>query len=243
VSLTVGSGPFGHRPTGRFDFDAPRRITFVEVHRPRVRGIRDGETVVDSDRVRLVYRTGTLPRYAFPAEDVHGPSEPEPAVEGYVTVAWDAVDRWLEEDAERIVHPHDPYHRITVLPSSRHVVVRIGGETVADSTRPRILFETGLPPRYYVLLDDVRRDALRPADGVVTGCAYKGWASYLDVGGAEAVAWVFDEPLRDGEPVRGLVCFFQERDEVEVEVDGVVVESPPTQWSGTDWISRYRRAA
>ena len=70
MSLTVGSGPFGHRPTGRFDFEPPREVTFVEVHGPRVRGLKDGETVVDSDRIRLVYRTGSLPRYAFPAEDV-----------------------------------------------------------------------------------------------------------------------------------------------------------------------------
>jgi uncharacterized protein (DUF427 family) len=243
MSLTVGSGPFGHRPTGRFDFEPPAAITFVEVHRPRVRGLKDGETAIDSDRVRLVYRTGSLPRYAFPARDVHVPSEPEPAVEGYVTVAWDAVDTWLEEDAERIVHPHDPYHRINVLPSSRRVVVRVGGEQVAESTGPSILFETGLPPRYYLPAEDVRLDVLRNADGLTTGCAYKGWARYLDAAGAEAVAWTYDEPLRDGEPVRGLVCFFQERDEVEVEVDGTVVESAPTQWSGTDWISRHRRAA
>src|SRR6186997_1294127 len=99
MSLTVGSGPFGHRPTGRFDFEPPERITFVEVHRPRVRGIKDGETVVDSDRVRLVYRTGSLPRYAFPADDVRIESRAEPAVDGYVRVEWDAVDTWLEEDA------------------------------------------------------------------------------------------------------------------------------------------------
>ena len=243
MSLTVGSGPFGHRPTGRFDFEPPAEITFVEVHRPRVRGLKDAETVIDSDKVRLVYRTGSLPRYAFPAEEVHVPSEPEPAVDGYVTVAWDAVDTWLEEDAERIVHPHDPYHRINVLASSRHVAVRVDDDLVADSTRPRILFETGLPPRYYLPAENVRLDLLQNADGLTTGCAYKGWARYLDAAGAEAVAWTYDDPLRDGEPVRGLVCFFQERDEVEVEVDGTVVESAPTQWSGTDWISRYRRAA
>lgn len=242
MSLTVGSGPFGHRPTGRFDFEPPRRITFVEDHRPRVRGVKDGDTLIDSDRVKLVHRTGSLPRYAFPEEDVRVPSEAEPAADGYVTVAWDAVDTWLEDDAERIVHPHDPYHRIDVLPSSRHVLVRVGGEQVAESTRPRILYETALPPRYYLPPDDVRLDLLRDADGLETGCAYKGWARYLDAAGAEAVAWAYDEPLRDGEPVQGRIAFFQERDEIDVEVDGAVVESAPTQWSGTGWIARYRRA-
>src|SRR4029453_4974192 len=111
MSLSAGSGPFGRAPTGRFDFDPPREITFVEVHRPRVRGIRAGEAVIDSDRVRLVYRTGSLPRYAFPAEDVSIEAEPGPAVPGYVTVGWDAVERWLEDESERVVHPRDPYHR------------------------------------------------------------------------------------------------------------------------------------
>ena len=69
----------------------------------------------------------------------------------------------------------------------------------------------------------------------------RGKLTYPGIEAYEAVAWAYDDPLRDGEPVRGLVCFFQERDEVEVVVDGEVVESPPTQWSGTDWISRYRR--
>ena len=100
MSLTVGTGPFGHRPTGRFDFELPDTVTFVEVHPRRVRATKDGETVIDSERVRLVYRTASLPRFAFPSEDVRVPSEPEPAVEGYVSVAWDAVDAWLEEDDE-----------------------------------------------------------------------------------------------------------------------------------------------
>lgn len=243
MSLTVGSGPFGHRPTGRFDFDAPREITFVEVHPPRVRAIKDGETVVDSRRVRLVYRTGSLPRYAFPAEDVTVAGDAEPAVDGYVTVPWGAVDRWLEEDDERVVHPRDPYHRIDVLDSSRHVEISVNGEPAADSTAPRILFETALPPRFYLPPVDVRTDLLHEEDDLQTGCAYKGFARYFGAAGAEAVAWTYEEPLCDGEPVRGLVCFFQERDEVELTVDGAVQERPRTQWSGTRWLERHRKAA
>lgn len=83
-----------------------------------------------------------------------GPFGPHPLVR----VPWDAAERWLEEDEEVIVHPHDPYHRIEVLRSSRHVRVHVGGEPVAESTRPRILFETGLPPRYYLPREDVRAD-------------------------------------------------------------------------------------
>src|SRR5262245_44710490 len=242
MSLTVGSGPFGHAPTGRFDFEAPREITFVDVHRPRVRGIRAGETVIDSERVRLVYRTGSLPRYAFPAEDVSIDAEAEPAVPGYVTVSWDAVERWLEEEAERFVHPRDPYHRIDVVDSSRRLVVRIGGEPVADSAAARVLFETGLPPRYYLAPGDVRLDLLSDTPRLRTGCAYKGFARYYDAARAEAVAWVYDEPLHDGEPIAGRISFFQERLEVEFELDGLVQERPRTQWSGTEWIARRRAA-
>jgi uncharacterized protein (DUF427 family) len=169
--------------------------------------------------------------------------EPEPEVDGYVTVPWTAADRWLEEEQEIIVHPRDPFHRVEVLPSTRHVVVRVAGETVAESTRPLILFETSLPPRYYVPREDVRMDLLDPA-ALRTGCPYKGHAGYWDVvterGRVPAAAWSYPEPLHEVEPVRGSLCFFQERPEIEVEVDAAPSEAPATAWSGTDWIDRAR---
>jgi uncharacterized protein (DUF427 family) len=237
MGLTVGSGPFGRQPTGRFDFEPPQRITFVEVHPRRVRALKAGDTVVDSERTRLVYRTGSLPRFAFPAEDVRAPSKPEPAVEGYVTVAWGDVDTWLEEDEEIVVHPHDPYHRIDVLDTRRRVVVRVGGEQLADTTRARILFETALPPRYYLPREDVRMDALTTSD-VRTGCAYKGFPVHFDHGAARAIAWSYEDPRRDAEPVRGRVCFYQERPEVELELDGAVGERPGTPWADAGWSIR-----
>jgi uncharacterized protein (DUF427 family) len=239
VALTVGSGPFGHRPSGRFDFEPPEHVTFVEVHPRRVRATKDGVAVVDSERVRLVYRTGSLPRFAFPAEDVRVPCEPEPAVEGYVTVAWDAVDGWLEEDEEIVVHPRDPYHRIDVLDTSRRVVVCVAGEELAATSRARILFETALPARYYLPRTDVRMDRLSLSD-VRTGCAYKGFPDHFDVGGSPAVAWSYPDPRRDADPVRDRVCFYQEREEVELEVDGVVAPGIQTPWSGREWLARYR---
>jgi uncharacterized protein (DUF427 family) len=207
-----------------------------------VRATRDGETVVDSERVRLVYRTGSLPRFAFPSEDVRVPSEPEPAVDGYVTVPWDAVDTWLEEDDEVVVHPRDPSHRIDVLHTSRRAVVRVNGDDVAATSGARILFETALPSRYYLPRADVDMDLLSLSD-VRTGCAYKGFPDHFDVGEAPAVAWSYPDPRRDAELVRGYVCFYQERDEVELELDGVVARSPPTPWSGTEWLARYRSSS
>ena len=240
MGLTTGTGPFGSRPAGRLSFEPPEHVVYVEPWPRRVRAFDDGSILVDSERAVLVHETGRLPRYAFPAEDVSIEAESEPEVEGYVSVPWAAADRWLEEDEELIGHPHDPFHRIEALSSSRTVRVRVGGELVAESTRPRILFETALPARYYLPQADVRMDLFEPS-ALTTVCAYKGRARYWDAAIAAervpAVAWSYPEPLHEAEPVRDLVCFFQERFEIEVEVDGVVLETPETSWSGTDWIA------
>jgi len=238
MALTMGGGPFGQHPTGHFDFEAPAHVTFVETHPRRVRGVAGGETLVDSERVLLVYRTGRLPHFAFPAEDVRLPSEPEPAAPGYVVVPWGAVETWLEEDDEIIVHPRDPYHRIDVLNTSREVVVRAEAGELACSSRSRILFETGLPPRYYLPREDVRMEALSRSL-VRTGCAYKGYAEHFDVGPARALAWSYSDPRPEAELVRDRICFYQERPEVELEVAGQVAARPPTPWSRADWIAAY----
>lgn len=239
MSLTVGTGPFGPHARGRFDFEPPRRVVYVEPWPRRVRAFRNGMEVVDSTRAVLVYVSGRLPHYAFPPDDVRIDAAPERELDGYVRVPWDGADRWLEEDEEQFVHPRDPFHRIDVLRSSRQVQVRVGSELVAESTRPRILFETGLSPRYYLPVEDVRMDALEPLD-IRTGCAYKGWATYWDAvtnrDRIPAVAWSYPEPLRDGAAIAGLLCFFQERPEIEVEVDGVVEDTVPSVYSRTAWL-------
>ena len=93
---------------------------------------------------------------------------------------WNSMGEWFEEDEPVYTHPRDPYSRVDILASSRHIRVEIDGVTVADSRQPRILFETGLPARYYVPLTDVRMDLLRPT-GTQTRCPYKGIASYWSV--------------------------------------------------------------
>ena len=141
-------------------------------------------------------------------------------VQGLVAFVWDAMDAWFEEDEEVFVHPRDPYNRIDVLRSSRHVVVRWGNTVVADSTRPRMLLETGLPVRWYLPREDVRTDLLEPSY-TTTPCPYKGVAQYwtLRDGAREErdVVWSYPEPMHEAEAVRGLMCFFEERLELTAD--------------------------
>ncbi len=189
--------------------------------------------MVDTRGAVLVWPPeGVVPTYAFPSGDVRLAEGVHPCTDddlaGYVQVDWDAVDRWLEEDEEVVGHPRDPFHRIDVRQSSRHVVVSLDGEVVAESHRPMLLFETGLPVRYYLPRDDVRLDVLEPSDRRTT-CAYKGHASYFGTDAHPDIAWTYLEPLADAEQIRDLVAFFNER--AEITVDGELQEHPKTQWS------------
>jgi len=233
MTLTMGRGPFGHQPAGTFNFETPDTVVFVEPFNRRVRAVLDGVTVVDSERVCLVYESRTLPHYAFPAADVSVAGEPEPHAEGYLRVGWDTVDAWYEEDEEVFVHPRDPYHRIDTLPTSRRVRVLLAGEVLADSTAARALYETGLPIRYYVPFRDVRLEALELSD-TVTQCAYKGsathWSAKTGTGVASDVAWTYDDGVRrEAEEVRGRIAFYNER--TDIEIDGIAQERPRSPWS------------
>jgi uncharacterized protein (DUF427 family) len=155
-----------------------------------------------------------------------------PDITGYVSFYWNRVDAWFEEDDEVFVHARDPYKRVDVLRSSRHVVVRIDGEVVADSHRPLLLFETSLPTRYYLPRLDVRADVLLPST-TTTRCPYKGVAEYhsVRVGGTihEDIVWFYPSPIPEIPKIEQHLCFFNER--VDLEVDGVLQERPQSPWS------------
>lgn len=237
MTLTIGTGPFGPHPAGRFDFDPPGHVVYVERLPRRVRGVVDGKAVVDSEDAVLVHETDNLPHYAFPAGDVFLDAEPEPHADGYVTVPWDAVDVWFEEDERIEVHPRDPYHRIDTFSTSRRVTVSIDGVVLAESTRAKALYETGLPTRWYLPREDVRLDLLEPSE-TATQCAYKGtaqhWSARIRDRLVADVAWGYghDVVFQEGEPVRGLVAFYNER--VDLEVDGTREERPSTKRSSKD---------
>jgi uncharacterized protein (DUF427 family) len=149
-----------------------------------------------------------------------------------VRLDWEAMDEWLEEDEPVYTHPRDPYTRVDILASSRHVRVDIDGVTVADSHQPRILFETGLPPRYYLPLADVRLDLLRPS-ATQSHCPYKGTASYssLDTGAGvhQDFVWIYRSPLPESQKIAGLACFYNEK--VDLYLDGVLQLRPHTKFS------------
>ena len=151
------------------------------------------------------------------------PDSPLEELHDHLRFDWAAMDSWFEEDEEVIVHPRSPHTRIEILASSRHVRVLVGGEVVADSRRPWLLFETGLPVRYYLPKVDLRMDLLEPTD-TVTFCPYKGQAQYWSVrAGGEAhrdLFWSYPYPLPESIRAAGLVSFYN--DKVDLEVDGVM---------------------
>ncbi len=233
MTLTVGAGPFGHRPAGRFNFDPPEDVRYVEPSPRWMRARLNGETVADSKRTRLLHEHGTLPHLLFPREDIRLdliPAEAlrEHGVDGYVEIDWDAMDEWLEEDEVAFGHPRDPFHRIDVRATSRHVKVAVGGQTLAESTRAIALFEASLPTRWYFPPEDVRTDLLEDGD-LRTTCAYKGHARHLSYGDEENIAWTYDEAEREVAPVAGRIAFYDER--VDLEVDGEPQERPVTPFS------------
>src|SRR3954452_5159172 len=130
-------------------------------------------------------------------------------IRGYVAVTWNSMDAWFEEDEEVFVHPRDPHHRVDVLRSSRRVRVRIRGELMADSARPRLLFETGMPTRYSLPRADVRMELLRDSE-TRTQCPYKGIAGYFAaaVGGHrhDDIAWTYVMPVPECPKIEQLVC-------------------------------------
>ncbi len=160
----------------------------------------------------------------------------DPDLGGRVLMEWRPFE-WVEESQPVTGHPHDPFKRIDLLVSDRHVVVRLGGLTLADTRRALALYETHLPVRWYIPHDDVVTDLLVGSASTST-CAYKGHAAYvslspeavpgLDAEGVD-IAWTYPHPLDEVAPVKGMFCFYAER--TDLEVDGVAVPRPVTPWS------------
>lgn len=223
MSLTMGRGPLSADPAGCFQPALPREVVYVEPFLRRVRAQIGARTVIDSERVLLVHRMGQPPRYAFPASDVQRGvlSRPEPAASGYVSVPWDAVTSWFEEDEQVYGHTRNPYHRIDCVRSQRQLRVSLQGALLVDTRDVISLFETGSEPRLYVDNRHVRMDCLVPS-ATVSYCPYKGHASYWSARVADEivpdVAWSYEDPTPESRRIAGLLSFYPERAKVEQDI-------------------------
>ena len=138
-----------------------------------------------------------------------------------VALAWRAMDGFYEEDDRILGHAADPYHRIDIRRTSRHLVVRAGDRVVVDTSDPLVLYESGFAPRWYVRRADVVAEALTLVE-LQTFCPYKGIASYYDIDGIGHAAWSYRAPFDEMAAIGDLVSF--EPDRVEVSLDGERLE-------------------
>jgi len=160
------------------------------------------------------------------------PIEGAPPIKDMIALYWNRVDHWYEEDEEVFVHPRDPYHRVDIVRSDRRIRISRDGELLAESQRPIALFETNLPTRWYLPREDVLA-ALEPTD-TVTRCPYKGQAGYFSVRSQDGelfkdLVWYYADPIQESAKIEGLLCFFNEQ--VDVELDGELEERPESPWS------------
>ena len=185
-------------------------------------------------------RLGTARRHGLRVGDISRPGSArvytDDAASGLVRTVrfdWDALDAWFEEDEEIFVHPRSPYTRVDALRSTRTVRVERDGVVLAESSSPVMVFETGLPTRYYLNRAEVNVEHLLPT-ATVTACPYKGKTSgYWSVRVGETVypdlAWAYDFPTRQLLPIAGLIAFYNEK--VDISVDGTRLERPVTHFS------------
>jgi len=198
----------------------------------------DTAVLVDEQHPQRLKR-GTAHRHGLRVGDTHRPGAArvfrDDAVEGLVETVrfdWTALDAWYEEDEQIFVHPRNPYTRVDAIRSSRSVRVELEGVVLAESSSPVMVFETGLPTRYYVPRTHVRFEHLLPTD-TVSECPYKGTTSAywsVQVNGATHadLAWSYDFPTRQLLPITGMVAFYNEK--VDHVVDGEPLERPTTHF-------------
>ena len=180
-------------------------------------------------------KRGTARRHALKVGDVERAAAArvygEDAVAGladHVRFEWSALDAWYEEDEQVFVHPRSPYTRVDALRSTRRIRVSLEGVALAESASPVLLFETGLPTRYYLNRTDVDFTHLAHSD-TVSECPYKGrtsgyWSVRIGDTLQPDLAWAYDFPRPGLGAIAGLVAFYNEK--VDIEIDGQQVPRP-----------------
>jgi uncharacterized protein (DUF427 family) len=160
------------------------------------------------------WRHSALPKYAE-------------VLEGRVAFAWRAMDAFYEEDERIVGHASDAYHRIDIRQSSRHLVVKLGDQVVADTRRPLVLFESGFAPRWYIPREDVNSSALT-SNPLQTFCPYKGLASYYNVGRCEKAAWSYTKAWKEVARISNYLSFEQNLIDVLLDDRKLVLEPGQT---------------
>ena len=183
---------------------------------------------------------GAVEVYGLQTKDVHRPHAARVLTEssvqglsGTVRFEWAALDAWFEEDERVFVHPRNPYTRVDAIRSTRTVRIELDGAVLAESSSPVMVFETGLPTRYYLNRTELNFAHLVPTS-TVTECPYKGITSaYWSVRVGETVhpdlAWCYDFPTRALSPIAGLIAFYNEK--VDILLDGQLLTRPTTHFS------------
>ncbi|HLY83122.1 MAG TPA: DUF427 domain-containing protein [Acidimicrobiales bacterium] len=183
---------------------------------------------------------GRVEPHGLRVGEVHRPraakllaESPVDGLSGTVRFEWASLDAWFEEDEQVFVHPRSPYTRVDALRSTRTVRVELEGAVLAESSSPVLVFETGLPTRYYLNRTEIDFTHLIPTD-TVTACPYKGttsgyWSARVSDNVHPDVAWAYDFPTRQLLPIAGLIAFYNER--VDLIVDGRRLERPRTHFS------------
>ncbi|KAF9450057.1 DUF427-domain-containing protein [Macrolepiota fuliginosa MF-IS2] len=235
-------------------------IPHLEDCQKRIRAYVGGACIIDTNKAKLVWEHPYYPSYFF-SEDILPyfylelvDTTPQLAVyhvtagnkathaltryyqselAGLFTIKFSAMDSWFEEDEQIFVHPKDPYKRVDILRSSRHVRVEVAGTEVANTRMPYLLFETGLPVRYYFPKTDCRLDLLEASDHK-SQCPYKGEASYYDVYLSDDrifpnIAWWYQCTTVEAAPIKSLVAFYNEK--VDIWVDGEQQTRPVTHFT------------
>jgi uncharacterized protein (DUF427 family) len=198
----------------------------------------DSSVLVDEDHPQTLSR-GTARRHGLRLGDHAHPGaarvygdDAVPGVAGTVRFQWDALAAWFEEDEEVFVHPRNPYTRVDALRSSRTVRAELDGTLLARSSSTVMVFETGLPTRYYFDRTTVDFHHLRPTP-TQTACPYKGrtsdyWSVEVRDTTIEDLAWAYDFPTRQLLPIAGMVAFYNEK--LDITVDGQPLKRPVTHF-------------
>jgi uncharacterized protein (DUF427 family) len=193
------------------------------------------DVVVDEEHEQKLSR-GTARRLGLRAGDQERKAAArvytDGSLAGYARFEWDALDAWFEEDEEIFVHPRNPYARVDALRSTRPIRIELEGVVLAESRSPVLLFETGLPTRYYLDRTAVNFTALEHS-GTTTACPYKGrttdyWSIRTPSGLHPDLAWSYAFPTAGLSAIAGLIAFYNEK--VDITLDGVALDRPSTHF-------------